>query len=72
VSWASLALVALTGAGVVTYYSYEKGRRVEGAPSCLKKGSGTELEAAAAVLTPISAFFCARSGAGQDDKQNGW
>ena len=32
VSWASLALVALTGAGVVTYYSYEKGRRVEGAP----------------------------------------
>ncbi len=31
VSWASLALVALTGGGIVAYYNYEKQKRVEGA-----------------------------------------
>ncbi len=30
VSWGSLALVALTGAGIMTYYNHEKTKRVEG------------------------------------------
>ena len=31
VSWRSLALVSLTGAGLVTFYNVEKSRRMEGA-----------------------------------------
>ena len=30
-SWTSLALVALTGGGLVAYYNHEKNKRVEGA-----------------------------------------
>lgn len=52
-SWASLALVSLTGAGMVTLYNREKSRRLEGASRRPPAAPPRSLRAAALAREPV-------------------
>ena len=73
-SWASLALLALTGGGIVALYNHEKQKRVQGARLCAAVRVRAPLTQAAELLArsaPKSVGKAASGGAWQLVDQNG-